>query len=146
MELTKICEGCGSPFTVKKDRHGHLNRKKRFCDRQCWLKKWNREDQEHTLKGVRASNTSNIAKYRGTGSRTYVKENGRHQHRVIAEKILGRLLTESEVVHHEDRNKKNNDPENLIVFATQADHAWHHVHCADSCTCTCIRFEGGDAR
>lgn len=43
--------------------------------------------------------------------------------------ILGRPLERGEVVHHIDRNKRNNEPENLMVFPSQAHHAaWHKEH------------------
>lgn len=62
---------------------------------------------------------------RGEG-RTYTKLYGRHEHRVVAEQILGRPLKPGEVVHHIDGNKRNNAPENLMVFASQAEHVkWH---------------------
>lgn len=63
----------------------------------------------------------------GSGEgRTYTKIYGRHEHRVVAEQILGRPLQPGEVVHHIDGNKRNNAPENLMVFASQAEHVkWH---------------------
>lgn len=63
----------------------------------------------------------------GSGEgRTYTKQYGRHEHRVVAEQMLGRKLNPGEVVHHRDGNKRNNDPENLQVFPSQADHLrWH---------------------
>lgn len=44
------------------------------------------------------------------------------EHRLAAEKTLGRLLTRKEVVHHIDGDPSNNDPGNLRVFASNADH------------------------
>lgn len=38
------------------------------------------------------------------------------------ESALGRYLTESEVVHHKDGNKLNNQPSNLEVFSKNSDH------------------------
>lgn len=66
----------------------------------------------------------------GTGDgKTYTKLYGRHEHRIVAEMILGRPLERGEVVHHIDRNKRNNEPENLMVFPSQAHHAaWHKEH------------------
>lgn len=63
---------------------------------------------------------------KGTG-KSYTKTFGRHTHRIVAEEKLGRPLTPKEVVHHEDENKRNNDPDNLIVFSSQAAHARHHM-------------------
>lgn len=63
----------------------------------------------------------------GTGDGvTYQKFYGRHEHRTVAEWKLGRPLKHGEVVHHIDGNKRNNTPENLMVFQSQAEHAtWH---------------------
>ena len=58
---------------------------------------------------------------------TYAKQYGRHEHRVVAEQILGRELEPGEVVHHVDGNKRNNAPENLMVFPSQAEHMKWHV-------------------
>lgn len=46
---------------------------------------------------------------------------------LVAEKILGRYLHKGEVVHHKDLNKLNNNPENLMVFGSLADHANYHA-------------------
>ncbi len=59
---------------------------------------------------------------------SYKKLYGRHEHRVVAERMLGRKLKKGEVVHHIDGNKRNNDPENLIIFKNQAEHLdWHKM-------------------
>ena len=48
------------------------------------------------------------------------------EHIVKAEEMLGRELKEGETVHHKDKNRSNNSPDNLMVFATNADHARFH--------------------
>jgi hypothetical protein len=48
-------------------------------------------------------------------------------HRWMAEKQLGRPLKAGEVVHHKDRNKLNNSPQNLQVFHSQQDHFKAHL-------------------
>lgn len=55
------------------------------------------------------------------GARGYVFE-----HRLVMEKKLGRYLTEKEVVHHKDYDRKNNTADNLVLFPNQKAHvAWH---------------------
>ena len=66
----------------------------------------------------------------GSGEgKSYEKTYGRHTHRVVAEQMLGRPLKKGEVVHHIDCNKRNNAPENLMVFSSQSEHVkWHAEH------------------
>lgn len=44
------------------------------------------------------------------------------EHVLVAEQMLGRRLTKDEVVHHRNRVKDDNRPENLIVYASQSEH------------------------
>lgn len=44
------------------------------------------------------------------------------EHRLVMEAVLGRYLDPIEVVHHRDGVRDNNDPSNLEVYATNADH------------------------
>lgn len=46
--------------------------------------------------------------------------------RAVMEKHLGRYLLPEEVVHHKDLNWKNNDINNLMLFANEVEHAKHH--------------------
>lgn len=48
-------------------------------------------------------------------------------HITVAEKKLGRYLLPEEVVHHKDFDKLNNDPDNLMVFASNSDHSRFHA-------------------
>ena len=68
--------------------------------------------------------------HRGPGKgKTYTKSFGIHTHRIVAARTLGRELLPGEIVHHIDGNKRNNRPDNLMVFQSQAEHArWHKEH------------------
>ncbi|MFC3638183.1 HNH endonuclease signature motif containing protein [Camelimonas fluminis] len=51
---------------------------------------------------------------------------GKPLHKIVAEWKIGRRLLPDEVVHHADRNKLNNDPNNLEVM-TSSEHARLHI-------------------
>mgnify|MGYP003440453698 FL=1 len=57
-----------------------------------------------------------------SNSRWYVAE-----HRLIVEENIGRILLPSEIVHHIDGNKKNNDISNLEIITNQGKHASLHI-------------------
>ena len=48
-------------------------------------------------------------------------------HVLVAEEKLGRYLKPEEAVHHIDENKRNNDPNNIMIFATRGDHSAFHT-------------------
>ena len=53
-----------------------------------------------------------------------------YEHLVVAEQeILHRSLNGDECVHHINHNRSDNQPENLMVFATNNDHAAFHQGC-----------------
>lgn len=58
--------------------------------------------------------------------KSYEKTFGVHTHRIVAAEKIGRPLKKGEVVHHKDENRRNNNPDNLHVFSSQAEHARHH--------------------
>ena len=72
------------------------------------------------------------AKLNSGEGKTYTKLYGRHEHRIVAERMLGRPLKKGEVVHHKDGNKRNNAPEDLMVFPSQAEHAKFHARGGDA--------------
>lgn len=49
------------------------------------------------------------------------------EHRLVMESVLGRYLEKHEVVHHIDGNPLNNNPSNLVVFGSNADHLRHEL-------------------
>lgn len=76
-------------------------------------------------KDISARNRVKQPKLGKAKKHSYLKFFGRHEHRVVMEKKLGRALVRGEIVHHIDGNRHNNKPENLQLM-TQSEH-WN-VH------------------
>lgn len=135
-----LCEGCDAEFVKNYP-------EQRFHSQACFLQRYNKENADgHSNRGAAKGGLTRGQQMKDGASGTgYVKVSGTdaHEHRAVAVQVLGRLLELGEVVHHDDRNKQNNDPANLIVFASQGDHARHHKlnHCGlDTCPCDGIRL------
>ena len=102
-----------------------------FCDRKCvqgWRTKVSREgilDEVHGYVVVRRPGHPN-ARQNG-----YVLE-----HRLVMSEHLGRPLTDEEVVHHRDGDRKNNQLCNLELLGSNADHARLHGQLGDLATLT----------
>jgi len=113
------CPGCRIVFVPK-----YKKRAQRFCSKSCAGKILIVDRiPMMTSPEARAKNrASQVGRGKGKG---YLKFYGRHEHRVIAERMLGRSLMRGEVVHHKDGNHRNNDPSNLEVI-TQGEHMRKH--------------------
>lgn len=116
----KCCvEGCAN--TIEKGAKGmcgmHAQRVRRYGDPNYVTPEAQRRANS------RAAMLARIDEVKPT---TYRKLHGRHEHRVIAEQMLGRPLQRNEIVHHIDGNKHNNDPSNLLVM-TQSEHMKLHL-------------------
>jgi len=48
------------------------------------------------------------------------------EHRLIMEQKIGRYLLEEERVHHINKNKKDNQIVNLMLFPNESEHQKHH--------------------
>lgn len=96
--MERACDGCGQPLYRKASDVNASN----FCSRECY-------DAERR---ERAS--------------SYPKVGERHEHRIVAERKLGRPLRPGEVVHHVDGDKRNNAPSNIEVLASQREHIRLH--------------------
>ena len=126
-----ICRLCGKPYLKAESRVREVN----FCSK-AHLRSWNsRKMSEYNRLsnpmnqpgGVLESRIRRGDEQRGKGEgRTYTKLLGRHEHRQIVETLLGRPLKPGEVVHHLDGDKRNNDPDNLVVLPSQAAHCKAH--------------------
>lgn len=113
------CIYCSEEF-IGRDKNGI---KARYCSRTCHFRNIN-TSKEHQSKAGKKGALYAISK-RGTGKIGYIKEYGRHQHRIVMENKIGRKLTKDEIVHHIDHNKHNNNISNLQLV-TRSEHAKIH--------------------
>ena len=159
MKLTIACDWCGKPICRCPSQIKPHN----FCCRPClaaFSNKSKNPEGYHTLKDftkiskhmadlnhelnpermtVATRKKLRQARLDSGSGLTYRKLYSRHEHRVVAESMLGRPLTPEEVVHHVDCDKRNNDPGNLMVLPSQAAHAALHKKLHD------FFMMGGDA-
>lgn len=128
--MITTCDNCGKEIKV----YGRKAQafKHHFCNRECShdhmskrMSEMNRKMNPDRMTEETRSKLRKAHLDSGEGV-TYTKTYGRHTHRIVAEQILGRPLMKGEVVHHIDGDKRNNDPSNLMVFKSQAEHAKYH--------------------
>jgi hypothetical protein len=123
-----VCFRCGKEF----ERYpGKQKNNRTFCSRDCYhlqLAEDNLNRRVNQKGGLTFEERLKMSKaHKGKhNGKTYEKTFGRHTHRVVMEKMVGRPLAKGEVVHHIDGNPRNNDPENLMLFKSQSEHLqWH---------------------
>ena len=130
-KVVMTCDLCGKRFQkIRAEIHEH-----NFCCREHFYR-WNAkrvseynrtENPMNKPGGVLESRLKRSEAQRDSGDgKTYRKYLGRHEHRVVAEKKLGRPLKKGEIVHHIDGDFRNNDPDNLLILPSQSEHCRIH--------------------
>jgi len=115
-----VCAFCGKTFVVRY----RSTRPAKFCSRSCVWKGTKGSEFNKQLSRKTAKVRGDRLRGRGSGD-GYVKRECVHEHRKVAQKMLGRALHSDEVVHHIDGDKQNNVPENLEIL-TRAEHMRKH--------------------
>jgi len=153
---TRICLICGKEFQIKLS----LKNKTKYCSQKCygifrkscipWIK--GKHHSEGTKRKIsenswmRGRYGNKNPHWKGkTNAKGYIHiyqaehpfcNNHKYvpEHRLVAEKILGRYLTKQELIHHigikylmnSIENKSDNRPKNLYLFRSNGKHAQYH--------------------
>lgn len=114
MPVSLMCVVCGAGFSVIPSR---VAKGAKYCSYRC-----------HQIGEGRKGGFVRGAQMKAMSQGlSYPKIGGRHAHRVVMERKLGRSLQAGEIVHHEDRNRLNYAEDNLELLPSQSEHAREHV-------------------
>lgn len=118
-QVTLVCQQCQKQYVVKRGAT-HPNRQgpRRFCSHACKHEAWRREGKPDVRRGAPHRNKAGYI-YVYAPDHPFV-QGKRYRyvlaHRLVMEKILGRLLQPWENVHHKNGIRDDNRPENLEMW------------------------------
>jgi hypothetical protein len=119
--MEKKCEICKKTYWIRKS-HAHL---RRTCSRKCAaILKSVEKSGENSPSWAGGAEYSMGYRYVYAPNHPDAYRNKVAEHKLVAEKKLGRYMKPNEVVHHINGNKLDNRPENIIVV----DRGWHLNH------------------
>jgi hypothetical protein len=118
--LRSRTEGVRASAALGKLSGPHNKQKRTFTDQ--WKARISESRKKHGEKYAQGKSL----KPNGYVEITRGPDKGKMEHRVVAERMIGRELFSNECVHHIDGCRSNNDQGNLVVM-TREDHAKHHA-------------------
>ena len=122
-------------FTWKNHKHPHIG--KRGPESYIYGKHRSPESIEKTKRAISGPNNYHWSGGRKDQSGGYIlayapdhphrdKNGFVLEHRLVMERSIGRILSDNEIVHHKNGDKRDNRIENLQIM-TRAEHALYHM-------------------
>ena len=118
-----ICEFCGGSFAAYRSPSSKVT--PRFCSIVC-LGKSQKGENNPAYNGGKYITNGYYNLFMPDHPNRDCK-NMVYEHRFVMECKTGRYLKKSEVVHHIDFNKLNNNPDNLMIFDSNSEHMKYHA-------------------
>ena len=91
------CEECG--IEVEQPIYYYNRAKNHFCSRECHMKFMNKKLNPTRMTHAVREKISIARSKHGVKEKGYIKKNGKHVHRLIAEEMLGRKLLPNEITY-----------------------------------------------
>ncbi len=147
-QIEKICGECKKVFYRNKDAWAEANGRYKYCSNQCRVKahkgwvpgKEFRKKMSAYRKNIYGENTPRWSGGKRIDADGYVlvlnrthpnrsKNNYVREHRIVAEKMLNRLLRKDEIIHHINGIKTDNSPENIMITNRSEHRKLHKKEC-----------------